>query len=68
MNFIRKENNMKFNYLLVFENKNSVRRFHKSTNIFLKDDYESVTWLEENDARVRNLIELGYWVKTIIML
>lgn len=59
---------MKHKYTLIFENGKSIKKIEKSTNAILRDNYESVTWLEENDARVRKLINNGYWIKTIICI
>ena len=45
---------MKYKYALIFENGDSIKKIEKSTNAILRNNYESVTWLEENDARARN--------------
>lgn len=44
---------MKTKYCIIFENGDSVKKIEKSTNAILRNNYESVTWLEENDARVK---------------
>ena len=59
---------MNYKYALIFENGNSIKKIEKSTNVILRNNYESVTWLEENDARVKKLINKGYWIKTIICI
>lgn len=59
---------MKYKYTLIFENGDSIKKIEKSTNAILRNNYESVTWLEENDARVKKLINNGYWIKTIICI
>ena len=47
-------------YTLIFENGDSIKKIEKST--------KAITWLEENDARVKKLINNGYWIKTIICI
>ena len=59
---------MKRKYTIIFENGNSIKQIEKTTNAILFDNYESVTWLEENDSRVRKLVYNGYWIKTIICI
>lgn len=59
---------MKHKYALIFENSNSIKKIEKSTNAILRNNYASITWLEENDARVKKLINNGYWIKTIICI
>ena len=45
--------NMKNKYALIFENSNSIKKIEKTTNTILRNNYESITWLKENDARVK---------------
>lgn len=59
---------MKRKYTIIFENGNSIKKIEKTTSAILSDNYESVTWLEENDARARKLVYNGYWIKTIICI
>lgn len=59
---------MKYKYALIFENGNSIKKIEKSTKAILRNNYESVTWLEENDSRVEKLVKNGYWIKTIICI
>lgn len=59
---------MKYKYALIFENGNSIKKIEKSTKAILRNNYESVTWLEENDLRVKKLVKNGYWIKTIIWI
>lgn len=59
---------MKYKYALIFENGNSIKKIEKLTRAILRNNYESVTWLEENDSRVKKLIKNGYWIKTIICI
>ena len=59
---------MKHKYTLIFENGESIKKVEKSTNAILRNNYESITWLEENDARIKKLINNGYWIKTIICI
>ena len=47
--------NMKYKYTLIFENGDSIKKIEKSINAILRNNYESITWLEENDARVKKL-------------
>ena len=54
---------MKYKYALIFENGDSIKKIEKSTNAILRNNYESITWLKENDARVKKLINNGYWIK-----
>ena len=58
---------MKHKYTLIFENGKSIKKIEKSTKATYRD-WESITWLEENDARVKKLINNGYWIKTIICI
>lgn len=51
---------MKYKYDLIFENGNSIKKIEKSTKAILRNNYESVTWLEENDLRVKKLVKNGY--------
>ena len=46
-----KDEDMKHKYALIFENGDSIKKIEKSTNAILRNNYESITWLEENDAR-----------------
>ena len=59
---------MKYEYTLIFENGNDIKKLEKATKAILCNNYESVTWLEENDKRVKKLINNGYWIKTIICI
>lgn len=59
---------MKYKYALIFENGNSIKKIEKSTKAILQNNYESITWLEENDLRVKKLVKIGYWIKTIICI
>ena len=59
---------MKHKYTLIFENSESIKKIEKSTKAILYNNYESITWLEENDTRVKKLINNGYWIKTIICI
>ena len=45
---------MKTKYCIIFENGKSIKKIEKLTNVILRNNYKSVTWLEENDARVKN--------------
>ena len=47
---------MKTKYTLIFENGESIKKIEKSTKAILYNNYESITWLEENDTRVKKLI------------
>ena len=55
-------------YCIIFENGKSVKKMTKTTKAILLNNYESVTWLEENDKRVKKLINNGYWVYSIICI
>ena len=44
---------MKHIYALIFENGGSIKKIEKSTNAILRNNYESITWSEENDARIK---------------
>lgn len=59
---------MKYKYALIFENEKDIKKLEKVTKAILRNNYESVTWLEENDIRVKKLINNGYWIKTIICI
>lgn len=59
---------MKHKYTLIFENSDSIKKIEKATNAILRNNYESITWLEENDARVKKLINNRYRIKTIICI
>jgi hypothetical protein len=59
---------MKNKYALILENSNSIKKIEKSTNAILRNNQESITWLKENDARIKKLINNGYWIKTIICI
>lgn len=59
---------MKYKYALTFENINSIKKIEKATNLILRNNHESITWLEKNDARIKKLINNGYWIKTIICI
>ena len=60
--------NMKYKYALIFENGKDIKKLEKATKAILRNNYESVTWLEENDKRVKKLIKNGYWVYSIICI
>ena len=55
-------------YCIIFENGESVKKIMKTTKAILRNNYESITWLEENDKRVKKLINNGYWVYSIICI
>ena len=55
-------------YCIIFENGKSVKKIMKTTKAILLNNYESITWLEENDKRVKKLINNGYWVNSIICI
>ena len=55
-------------YCIIFENSKSVKKIMKTTKAILLNNYESITWLEENDKRVKKLINNGYWVYSIICI
>lgn len=59
---------MKYKYALIFENGKNIKKLEKATKEILRNNYESVTWLEENDIRVKKLINNGYWIRTIICI
>lgn len=40
-------------YCIIFENGESVKKIMKTTKAILRNNYESITWLEENDKRVK---------------
>ena len=42
-------------YCIIFENGKSVKKIMKTTKAILLNNYESITWLEENDKRVKKL-------------
>ena len=44
---------MKYKYTLIFENGNDIKKLEKATKAILRNNYESITWLEENDKRVK---------------
>ena len=48
--------------------KEELKKLEESTKAILYNNYESVTWLEENDSRVKKLLKNGYWIKTIICI
>ena len=45
---------MKYKYALIFENGKDIKKLEKATKAILHNNYESVTWLEENDKRAKN--------------
>lgn len=55
-------------YCIILENGESVKKITKTTKAILRNNYESITWLEENDKRVKKLIKNGYWVYSIICI
>lgn len=55
-------------YCIIFENGESVKKIMKTTKAILRNNYESITWLEENDKRGKKLINNGYWVYSIICI
>ena len=55
-------------YCIIFENGESVKKIMKTTKAILRNNYESITWLEENDKRVKKIINNGYWVYSIICI
>ena len=59
---------MKYKYTLILENGDSIKKIEKSTNAILRNNHESITWLKENNARIKKLINNGYWIKTIICI
>jgi hypothetical protein len=59
---------MKYKYTLIFENGKDIKKLEKVTKAILRNNYESVTWLEENDKRAKKLINNGYWIRTIICI
>ena len=59
---------MKYKYALIFENGKDIKKLEKVTKAILRNNYESVTWLEENDKRVKKLINNEYWINMIICI
>lgn len=59
---------MNYKYALIFENGKDIKKLEKVTKAILRNNYESVTWLEENDKRVKKLINNGYWINMIICI
>ena len=55
-------------YYIIFENDKSVKKIMKTTKAILRNNYESITWLEKNDKRIKKLINNGYWVYSIICI
>nr|DAH52900.1 MAG TPA: hypothetical protein [Microviridae sp.] len=59
---------MSSKYCIIFKNGESVKKIMKTTKAILRNNYESITWLEENDKRVKKIINNGYWVYSIICI
>ena len=57
---------MKRKYLIIMRNGSLVKEFVKATSIVLTESYDSVMWLKNNDKRAAKLIELGYWLDSIV--
>ena len=57
---------MKRKYLIIMRNGLLVKRFVKATSVVLTESYDSVMWLKNNDKRAAKLIELGYWLDSVV--